>query len=225
MDKLERHFEKDLQSLTAEILRLGGMCENAIADAMTALTQRDPEAARRVISGDEVLDQQELLIDQFCTDMLALRQPMATDLRFITAALKINPELERMGDLAVNIAERSVELSEEPLLKPLIDIPRMGRIAVEMLRGSLEAFVRHDAAAARSIIKKDDEVDQIMEQVFRELLSFMIEDPKTISRAIRLTFIAKYLERIADGCTNICEMVVYMVEGEVIRHGGFHPVR
>lgn len=225
MDKLERHFEKDLQSLTAEILRLGGMCESAIADAMIALTQRDPEAAKRVISGDEVLDQQELLIDQLCTDMLALRQPMATDLRFITAALKINPELERMGDLAVNIAERSVELSEEPLLKPLIDIPRMGKLAVEMLRGSLEAFVRHDATAARAIIKKDDEVDQIMEQVFRELLSFMIEDPRTISRAIRLTFIAKYLERIADGSTNICEMVVYMVEGEVIRHGGFHPVR
>jgi len=225
MDKLERHFEKDLQSLTAEVLRLGGMCENAIEDSMTALVRRDLDVAQRVIAGDEVLDQQELLIDQLCTDILALRQPMATDLRFITAALKINPELERMGDLAVNIAERAEELSSEPLLKPLIDIPRMAKVAVEMLRGSLESFVRHDATAARAIIQRDDEVDRLMEQVFRELLSFMIEDPKTIGRAIRLTFIAKYLERIADGCTNICEMVVYMVEGEVIRHGGFHPVR
>jgi len=225
MDKIERHFERDLESLIEQVLRLGSLCEEAIEGALTALTQRDSETARRVVSGDEVLDQQELLIDELCTDLLALRQPMATDLRVITGALKITPELERMGDLAVNISERAIELNQEPLLKPLIDIPRMARIAVEMLRGSLEAFVRRDAAAAREIIRKDDEVDRLMEQVFRELLSYMIEDPRTISRAIRLTFVAKYLERIADGCTNICEMVVYMVEGRVIRHGGPHPIR
>jgi phosphate transport system protein len=225
MDRIERHFERDLESLTEQVLRLGSLCEEAIGGALTALTQRDSDAAQRVIEGDEILDQQELVIDQLCTDMLALRQPMATDLRFITAALKITPELERMGDLAVNISERAIELNQEPLLKPLIDIPRMARIAVDMLRGSLETFVLRDAAAARAIIEKDDEVDRLMEQIFRELLSYMIEDPRTITRAIRLTFVAKYLERIADGCTNICEMVVYMVEGRVIRHGGPHPIR
>jgi len=224
VDKVERHFERDLESLTGEVLRLGSLCQQAIESALGALTTRDSEAARRVVDGDEVLDQQELLIDQLCTDLLALHQPMASDLRFITTALKITPEIERMGDLAVNISERAIELNEEPQLKPFIDIPRMARIAVEMLRGSLEAFVRHDADAARAIIRRDDEVDTMMEQLFRELLSYMIEDPKTISRAIRLTFIAKYLERIADGSTNICEMVVYMAEGRIIRHGGIHPV-
>lgn len=223
MDKIERHFEKDLQTLTEAILRLGSLCQEAIETAMSALTSRDSDAARRVIAGDEILDQQELLIDQLCTDLLALRQPMASDLRFLTTALKITPEIERMGDLAVNISERALELNQEPTVKPLIDIPRMGRIATEMLRGSLDAFVRHDADSARAIIKRDDEVDRLMEQVFRELLSFMIEDPRTISRALRLTFVAKYLERIADGSTNICEMVVYMAEGRIIRHGGFHP--
>ncbi|MGH9868304.1 MAG: phosphate signaling complex protein PhoU [Candidatus Polarisedimenticolia bacterium] len=225
MDKLERHFEKDLESLTAEILRLGSQCQEAIEGALAALIERDPDRARKVIDGDEVLDQQELRIDQMCTDLLALRQPMASDLRFLTTALKITPELERIGDLAVNISERSIELSQEPTLKPLIDIPRMASLAVQMLQGSLEAFVRRDAAAARAIIRKDDEVDRLMEQVFRELLSYMIEDPRSITRAIRLTFVAKYLERIADGCTNICEMVVYMAEGRIIRHGGLHPVR
>ena len=222
---METHFDKDLASLTKEVLRLGSFCEEAIDGALTALTQRDSAAARAVIAGDERLDQQELLIDQLCIDLLALHQPVASDLRFVTAALKITPEIERMGDLAVNISERALEINEEPLLKPLIDIPRMAGLAVEMLRGSLDAFVKHDAQAAREIIRKDDEVDRLMEQVFRELLSYMIEDPSTISRAIRLTFVAKYLERIADGSTNICEMVVYMAEGRIIRHGGFSPNR
>jgi len=225
MDKPERHFEKDLETLTAEVMRLGSLCQEAIEGALEALTGRDPERARTVIDGDEVLDQQELRIDQMCTDLLALRQPMASDLRFLTTAIKITPELERIGDLAVNISERSIELSREPILKPLIDIPRMASIAVQMLQGSLEAFVRRDADAARAIIRRDDEVDRLMEQVFRELLSFMIEDPRSITRAIRLTFVAKYLERMADACTNICEMVVYMAEGRIIRHGGIHPTR
>ncbi len=225
MDKPERHFEKDLESLTAEVLRLGSLGQEAIEGALEALIGRDPEKARKVIDGDEVLDQQELRIDQMCTDLLALRQPMASDLRFLTTALKITPELERIGDLAVNISERSIELSREPILKPLIDIPRMAAISVQMLQGSLEAFVRRDADAARAIIRMDDEVDRLMEQVFRELLSFMIEDPRSITRAIRLTFVAKYLERMADACTNICEMVVYMAEGRIIRHGGIHPPR
>ncbi|HEY3175093.1 MAG TPA: phosphate signaling complex protein PhoU [Candidatus Polarisedimenticolia bacterium] len=220
---METHLDKDLASLTKEVLRLGSLCEEAIDGALKALTQRDSAVARAVIAGDEKLDQQELLIDQLCIDLLALHQPVASDLRFITAALKITPEIERMGDLAVNISERALEINQEPLLKPLIDIPRMAALAVGMLRGSLDAFVKHDAQAAREIIRRDDEVDRLMEQVFRELLSYMIEDPSTISRAIRLTFVAKYLERIADGSTNICEMVVYMAEGRIIRHGGFSP--
>jgi phosphate transport system protein len=224
MDRMERHIEKDLESITEEILRLGSQCQHAIEGALSALKGRDVERAREVIAGDEVLDQQELLIDQLCTDALALRQPMASDLRFLTTAIKITPELERMGDLAVNISERAIELAGEAELKPLIDIPRMADIAVQMLQASLEAFVRRDADAARVTIRRDDEVDRLMEQVFRELLSYMIEDHSAITRAIRLTFVAKYLERIADGCTNICEMVVYMAEGRVIRHGGFHPV-
>ena len=223
MDRIERHFEKEIENLTEAILRLASLTQEAIEGSLAALTRRDSEVARRVIAGDEEIDQQELMVDQLCTDLLALRQPMASDLRFLTTALKIAPEIERMGDQAVNISERAIELNIEPLLKPLIDIPRMAVITVGMLRGSLDAFVRRDAAAAREIISRDDEVDQLMEQVFRELLSFMIEDPRAISRAIRLTFVAKYLERIADGCTNICEMVVFMAEGRVIRHGGFHP--
>lgn len=220
----ERHFEKNLESLTEEVLRLGSLAQEAIRGAMDALTSRDSDLARRVIENDETLDQQELLIDELCTDLLALQQPMASDLRFITTALKINPELERMGDLAVNICERAIELNREPPLKPLIDIPRMGKIAIEMLHGSLQAFVDNDADLARRIIKKDDEVDGLLEQVFRELLSFMLEKHDTISRAIRLSFVAKSVERIADGCTNVCEMVVYMAEGEVIRHGGPRPL-
>ena len=221
---MERHFEKDLDTLTEEILRLGSMCEEAIERALQALVERDSEMAARVIAGDEALDQQELVIDQLCIDLIGLQQPMASDLRFLTTALKITPEIERMGDLAVNIAERSIELNREPLLKPLIDIPRMARIAVGMLRDALQAFLHQDAEAANAIIRRDDEVDRLMEQVFRELLSFMMEDPATITRALRLTFVAKYFERVADHVTNICEMVVFMAEGRIIRHGGIHPV-
>ncbi|HET6372594.1 MAG TPA: phosphate signaling complex protein PhoU, partial [Candidatus Polarisedimenticolia bacterium] len=183
---MERHFERDLETLTEEILRLGGLAQEAISSSLIALTQRDSDLARLVIVGDEAIDQQELLIDQICMDLLALHQPMASDLRFIMTALKITPDLERMGDLAVNISERAIELNDEPLLKPLIDIPRMATIAGEMLRGSLEAFVRRDADAARAIIRRDDEMDRLMEQVFRELLSYMLEDARTITRAIRL---------------------------------------
>lgn len=221
---MERHFEKDLDTLTEEILRLGSMCEEAIERALQALVERDSEMAARVIAGDEALDQQELVIDQLCIDLIGLQQPMASDLRFLTTALKITPEIERMGDLAVNIAERAIELNREPLLKPLIDIPRMARIAVGMLRDALQAFLHQDAEAANAIIRRDDEVDRLMEQVFRELLSFMMEDPATITRALRLTFVAKYFERVADHVTNICEMVVFMAEGRIIRHGGIHPV-
>src|SRR5262245_29040608 len=152
---METHFDKDLSGLTRELLRLGSMGEEAIERALAALTTRDPEIARLVIEGDAVMDQQELLIDQLCIDLLALHQPVAMDLRIITAALKINPEIERMGDLAVNIGERALELGIEPPLKPLIDIPRMAKIASEMLHGSLDAFMDHGAAAALELLITD----------------------------------------------------------------------
>lgn len=224
MEKLERHFEKELERLTETILRLGSLAERAIGTSLQALTDRNATLAGLVINQDEEIDQVELEVDRICTDLLALRQPIARDLRFIITALKIAPELERIGDLASNIAERATELAEEPLLKPLIDIPRMAALTQAMVKDSLDAFVRRDAQAANEIIARDDQVDALMEQLFRELLSYMIEDPRTISRALRLMMVAKYLERIGDGATNICEMVVYLAEGRVIRHGGIHPV-
>ena len=220
MEKIERHFERDLERLSETLLRLGARVERAIGDALAALIERDAKLARRVIEQDEEADQLELEADQICTDLIALRQPIARDLRFIITALKVSPELERIGDLAGNIAERAIELADEPQLKPLIDIPRMGEIARSMVHDGLDAFVGRDAEAARAIIRRDDEVDRLMEQLFRELLSYMMEDPRTISRALRLMMIAKYLERVGDAATNLCEMVVYLVEGRVIRHGG-----
>ena len=222
MERLERHFEKEEERLKETILRLGSAVEAAIVDAIRALTCRDPDIAREVVARDEEIDQLELEIDQLCTDIIALYQPAARDLRFIVAALKIAPELERIGDLAGNISERAVELCEEPQLKPFIDIPRMAQIAREMVKESLDALERLDADAARAAIARDDGVDALMEQLFRELMSYMIEDPRTISRALRLMMVAKYIERIGDGATNICEMVVYLVEAKVIRHGGLH---
>ena len=221
MDRAERHFEKEEERLKETILRLGAAVEGSITDALQALTERDPEVARKVLDRDEEIDQLELECDRICTDIIALYQPAARDLRFVIAALKIAPELERIGDLAGNISERAIELCEEPQLKPLIDIPRMAAIAKQMVKESLDALVRLDADAARRVIENDDGVDALMDQLFRELLSYMIEDPRTITRALRLMMVAKYLERIGDGATNICEMVVYLVEGRVIRHGGF----
>jgi phosphate transport system protein len=224
LEKIERHFEKDLDRLKETLLRLGSQAERSIEDALRALTQRDSDLAAHVIERDGEIDQLELEADQICTDLLARRQPIARDLRFIITALKIAPELERIGDLAGNIAERAMELAAEPPLKPLIDIVRMAGIAREMVRLSLDAFVRLDAQAAREVISRDDELDALMEQDFRVILSYMLEDPRAIGRGLRLLMVAKYLERIGDGATNICEMVVYLVEGRIIRHGGMHPV-
>ncbi|MEO8341622.1 MAG: phosphate signaling complex protein PhoU, partial [Nitrospirota bacterium] len=157
-------------------------------------------------------------IDEESIRLLALHQPAARDLRLVTTAMKIATELERISDLAENISERAIELNEEPQLKPYIDIPMMGKLARTMVKESIDAFVKEDALLARKVLADDDYVDDLMEQLFRELLSFMLEDTRTISRAIRLSFIAKYLERIADHATNIAELVVYLVEGKIIRH-------
>jgi phosphate transport system protein len=215
---MERHFDRDIDELKQLLLRLGAVVEDAIGLSIRALLDRDTEVAERVIDGDRMIDQMELDVDQHTVELIAKMQPTAVDLRFVATAMKITPELERIADLAVDVCERAVELNREPPLKPLVDIPRLARMAQDMVRQSLDAFVRRDATLAREVISRDDEVDLLTEQSFRELLTYMLEDSRNISRAIRLTFVGKYFERMADGATNICEMVVYLVEGKVIKH-------
>ncbi len=215
---MQRHLDEELARINEQILRMGGLVEQQIRDAMKALVDLDSELARRIIANDRTVNAMDVEIDENCVRVLALQQPTAGDLRFVTTAMKLSTELERMSDLAENIAERALELNEEPQLKPYIDLPRMANWTMRMVKETLDAFVRHDAALARKVCADDDFVDDLTEQLFRELLSFMIEDPKTITRAIRLTFIGKYIERIADHATNMAELVVYMVEGKIIRH-------
>lgn len=215
---LDPHYDAELRDLQHKVLEMGGVVEKQVADAVRALVDRDGDAARRTIDGDRAVNRLDVDIDETCLRLLALHQPAARDLRLITTALKITTDLERAGDMAENICERAIELNEEPQLKPYIDIPRMAELAQGMLRESLNAFVREDADLALQVCQRDDEVDALTQQIFRELLSFMMEDPKTIGRALRLMFIGKYLERVADHATNIAEMVIFMVKGKSIRH-------
>jgi len=215
---IDRHFEAELRDLRRLVLEMGGLVETQIADAIDALVARDSEAAERIIERDRSVNQMDVEIDDTCLRLLALPQPTARDLRFITTALKINADLERAGDMAQNICERVIELNQEPQLKPFIDIPRMATLTQEMLRDCLNAFVREDVDLALRVVRSDEAVDDLLEQVFRELISFMAENPATITRALRIIFISKYLERVADHATNIAEMVVFMVKGKSIRH-------
>ena len=215
---MHRHFDDELQSLKEQILRMGGLAEEQVQGALRALVERDSDLARKIIENDRQVNTLDVAIDEDCLRLLALQQPTARDLRFITTAMKISTELERISDLAENICERAIELNEEPQLKPYIDIPRMANWALKMVKDALDAFVKHDAELARKVCRDDDFVDDLTHQLFRELLSFMLENPQTITRAIRITFIAKYLERIADHATNVAELVVYLVEGKIIRH-------
>ncbi|MEK6605056.1 MAG: phosphate signaling complex protein PhoU [Nitrospirota bacterium] len=215
---MHRHFDDELQSLKEQILRMGGLAEEQVQGALRALIERDSDLARKIIENDRQVNTLDVAIDEDCLRLLALQQPTARDLRFITTAMKISTELERISDLAENISERAIELNEEPQLKPYIDIPRMANWALQMVKEALDAFVKHDAELARKVCRDDDFVDDLTHQLFRELLSFMLENPQTITRAIRITFIAKYLERIADHATNVAELVVYLVEGKIIRH-------
>lgn len=218
MEHTSRQYERELQDLGDRILFLGGTVEEMISRAMQALVERDSDLARRVIDTDRTVDSGELEIDHMSLNLLALRQPAASDLRFITTALKIVTDLERIGDLAVNIAERALELNQEPPLKPYIDIPHMSRSVSDMVHRALDAFVHRDATQARAVLQADDAVDKLNVQLFRELLTYMIEEPKNITRALRITFIAKYLERIGDHATNIAQMVIFMTEGRDVRH-------
>jgi len=212
------HYEAELKELQTRILEMGGSVEKQIANAVAALVTRDDELARTTIERDHGVNRMDVEIDDLCIRLLALHQPTAKDLRLITTGLKITTDLERIGDMAVNLSERALELNQEPQLKPFIDIPRMADVAQAMLRQSLDAFVREDVELALKVCRDDDIIDDINHQLFRELLSYMMEDPQTVSRAIRLLFVAKYLERIADHATNISEMVVFMVKGTSIRH-------
>ena len=213
-----RHFDREIERLKELLLRMGALVEDQISDSIRALLERDPALAQRVIDADTAVDQMELDIDQHTIELIATMQPAAADLRFVAAAMKITPELERIADLAVDVCERVIELSREPQYEPLAYIPRLARTAQGMVRQALDAFVRRDPALAREVIARDDEADALTEESFRALLTYMLEDPRNISRSIRLTFIGKYFERMADGATNICEMVVYLAEGKVIKH-------
>lgn len=213
-----RQFDEELTALKERILRMGALVETQVSNAIKALVERDVELARRVIETDHQVNAYDVEIDEECIRLLALRQPTATDLRFITTAMKISTDLERMSDLAEDICERALELAEEPQLKPYIDIPRMADHTRMMVKEALDAFVNRNSDLARKVCREDDFVDELTGQVFRELVSYMMEDPHTITRAIRITFVAKYIERIADHATNVAEMVVYLVEGKIIRH-------
>ena len=215
---MPRHIDQDLADLKTELLKMGALVEEQIHRAIQALIERDSILASQVIERDILVNRYDVEIDENCIRVLALQAPAAGDLRFVTTAMKIATELERMSDLAGSLCERVLELNEEPQLKPYIDLPRMAHAAMTMVRESLDAFVRSDAALARKVCANDDFVDNLTHQLFRELLSFMVENPATITRAIRLTFIGKYIERIADHATNIGELVIYMVEGKIVRH-------
>lgn len=211
-------FDEELRTLKERVLKIGSLVEMAIRHSVKSLVERDSDLARKVIEGDHRINALDVEIDEECIRLIALRQPKARDLRFITTAMKITTDLERMGDLAEDIAERAIELNEEPQLKPYIDIPRMADVAEGMVRDSLDAFVRGCSTLPYKVIKRDDEVDNLNAQVFNELLFYMIQDPNTVSRATRISYVSKYLERIADHATNIAEMVIYMCEGKIIRH-------
>ena len=218
---METHFQQELNHLKKELLKMAGLAEQAIANAIDALVKRDSALAEKTIREDKAINDIELEIDDLSLKLLALHQPMAADLRFITSAMRINIELERIGDLAVNIAERALSLNQEPQLKPYIDIPRMAEITKNMVKEVLDAFVSGDPDLARAVCERDDQVDDLNDQVFRELLSYMIADPKTITRAVHLIIVSKYLERIADHATNIAEGVIFMVKARVIKHHAY----
>ena len=215
---MQRHFHEELEALKQTLLAMGGLVEDQIRRVMRALTERNDALAQEVIDRDQQVNAYDVEVDETCVNLLALHQPAAGDLRFITTAMKIVTDLERIGDQAVNIAQRALELNQEPQLKPYIDLPRMAERAQAMVKDSLDAFVSRDTGLARRVCGADEEVDALKEQIFRELLTFMMADPRAIPRAIRLILISRFLERVADHATNIAEMVIYMVEGKMVRH-------
>ena len=217
---MAKHFSEQLSGIRELVLRMGGLAEQMSHRAIQALVQRDAALLEEVLTMETQVNQLQIEIDEACLELIALRQPTAVDLRFIAAAMKIIVDMERIGDQAVNISEQTESLLAVPPLKPLIDIPRMAEIAQEMLKASLDAFVNGDDELALATILRDDLVDQLKDQVFRELLTFMMADPTTIPRAMDLILVSRHIERIADHATNICEDVIFMVKGKDVRHQG-----
>jgi phosphate transport system protein len=217
------HFEEELKGLKQRLLNMGALVEERVHRAVNALIERRPELAEGVIAGDGEINDLQIEIDDRALKLLALQAPMATDLRLITSAMKINADLERIGDQAVNIAQNAAKLLHYPPIRPVIDIPRMAEAAQAMTRDALDSFVRKDVVMARGVLKRDDEVDQLKDAVFRVLLTYMMADPGTIERALGLILISRNLERIADHATNIAEDVIFLVEGKDVRHRHLEP--
>ena len=215
---MTRHFDQDLAALKQKLLAMASHAESALSKGIKALVDRNDKLARQVIDDDSIIDQLEIEIDEMSIALLALQGPIASDLRLIAVAMKISHDLERVGDEATTVARRTIELSQEPQLKPYVDIPRMANLAMEMMDQGLDAFVNHNSEKARGVIPRDKEVDAINRQLHRELVSFMIEKPATITRCLNLMVISKSIERIADHAKNIAEEVVYLYEGRDIRH-------
>jgi len=225
MEHTSKNYEHELKDLREKLLLMGGKVEEMINQAMSALIKSDASLARELIQEDQEINQLEKEIDGLCFSLLALRQPTASDLRFIIMSLKAVTDLERMGDLGVNIAERALELLQEPPLKPYIHLPILSQMSQKMMKEALDAFVTRDPALAQRVLSQDDGVDELTEKIFDDLLVLMKEDSKNVSRAVRLTFVAKYLERVADHATNVAEMVLFMLRGEDVRHQAFQGAK
>lgn len=218
---MERHFDQELKELNKDILKMSALAEEAIYKSGEALKNRDKEMAKSIIEDDSKIDKLELAVDEKCIDLIARHQPMAKDLRFIATGMKINAELERIADIAVDIAQRTLEIVDKPLLKPLIDIPKLAAVAQNMVKMSIDAFVKGDIALAKKVLLSDSEADQLRNAIQKELIEdYMVKDGSTAPRAVQLLLIARFLERICDHTTNIAEDVIYMVQAEVVRH---HP--
>lgn len=218
---MERHFDAELKELHKDILKMAVLAQEAIYESIEALKGRDKQKAKQVIDNDKKIDELELLIDEKCIDLIARYQPLASDLRFVTTGMKINAELERIADIAVDISERVLELVDKPLLKPLVDIPKLSTIAQNMVRNAIDAFIKKDVELAKKVVLSDSEADDLRDRVQDELVNdYMAKDISTASRAVPLLLIARFLERICDHTTNIAEDVIYMVEAKVVRH---HP--
>lgn len=215
---MERQFDQELNHLKENLLKMASLTEETIAKSIKALSERDESTAKEIINDDDVIDLLELDINNHCLKLLALKQPMAIDLRLITSAMKICSHLERIADQTVNISQRTLELAKQPLLKPLIDIPRMAKIAQQMVIVSIDGLINNDSTRLKELYKQDDIVDNLNEQIFRELLTYMIEDPRTIKRAVSLILVGRHLERIGDLALNIAEEVFYVINGKSIKH-------
>jgi phosphate transport system protein len=213
-----KHFTEELDDLKHRLLEMGGMVESAVYRSVAAVVEKDGDQAQQVLKNEARINQMEIEIDELATRLLATQQPMAVDMRFLTAAIKINNDLERMGDLAVTIVERALSLMHEPVIRPVIDIPRMAKLTESMIRKSLDAFVRRDPELARSVLLSDDAVDNLRDAIYEELIQYMKRSPENVRPGVNLMFVARNLERLADHATNIAEDVLFLVQGVDVRH-------